>query len=875
MHVGDQVPKCNVVVKSGTTSVGAGSAIFSTAPTCTVTATSASTVGTYTITTNAGVLASGTDSITYTNGSIQVIAPNGIGAKIVNAFTPNNGETAPPSAFFTNIPWSVMDITNNPVQNCASGSGDNSDCMQHLIASARGASSATVKCAQIGGGPTALVTASAGTPFTGIVPADGEVNINGNWFTVASYTDATHLVLTTTPTAAQCSTASVSLKLPRTIVHVTNGSTLITWVSGPQFHTMTIANELLQLGFQTSVAKIATLTDDTHITLNTSFSIPNVTGDVPLYIATLTSGGGAGSMPLFLYVPCGQFKFSHAIQSYGAYSVMWGDGQCSEFYLNPNSPDFQTGGGLSLFAVNPVTTNDTFDWYIRNMWFHVGAGNPKAIALTFAPSNYGAVRNVVISSDDGLGLEGLNLGKSFTGPGAFKNVAIYGFPIGISANIPNHNMEGEYVTVEGQTTSGAAITNIAIQLRKTLFVEDGVPAATNTGAQAHLTITDSEVYDNGGPVCFKNSTTSGFPPSVLFVKNVQFHSSCTDTVDDYGTGSLVATTTDVVEQTTGIYQTLFDAGNPHVSLGLPINETPEANDPASSGWGILDPTDVTTWNASLAACTSTTYMLAPGQVPGSGTSNITIPDCVNHIQFFNSMDTPGTTWHAIFTVAGTSTTPLIFEGCPQNQCGLTHTGSRPVVMLDVNTYNYATSPGAGDLYVDDAILGANLNSSGGVTFQASQHVWARALNQEQPSATKVTCLGGTIWIWGYKTEHNGPNLDLEPGCRGEIYGFEFLGDPSVAGVNGTAITINNASFFMTGKAATQCLIPCQFGFGNQFYFWVGETRSGVFQQLAVTNATTTGETRAMNAFFANGAAAPPPTIDTQINSGTLQGGTIQ
>ena len=160
MHVGDQVPPMAIWITTGSTNAGGGSAIWTTPPTCSTTVTSGSAAGTYTETITAGTLASGTDPITYTNGSIVVIPSDNIGATLVNAFIPNNGATAPPSGWFTSLPWAVKDVTSNQVCTMSAAASDNSDCWQHLMANERGAQTATVKCAVIGGGPTATVTLS-------------------------------------------------------------------------------------------------------------------------------------------------------------------------------------------------------------------------------------------------------------------------------------------------------------------------------------------------------------------------------------------------------------------------------------------------------------------------------------------------------------------------------------------------------------------------------------------------------------------------------------------------------------------------------------------------------------------------------------------
>jgi len=874
MYVGDQTPPCETVVKTGSTVANAGSTIWTAPPTCTVPTGSLGTPGTYTITVTAGMLLSGGDSATYTNGTITVLAAvsNPSEAQLVNAFIPNNGSTAPPSGWFTSLPWAVIEATSNSICNMSASASDNSDCYQHIIAATRGAQTATVKCS----GTT--VTSSAGTPFTGILTSDGNVNINGVWFTPASYTDATHMVLTTTPAASVCSTASVTIYLPRTIVAVTSGSSTITWVSGPQFSNLTIANELLILGFQSSVAKIATLVSATQITLNSGFSIPNVTGNVPLYVGTLTSGGGAGGEPLFIHIPCGQFKIAHAIQSFGAYYKTWGNGQCSELYLPPNSSDFQSST-LSFLAINPVNSNDTFDTYIHNLWIHIGVGNPKAIPLTYAPSNYGALRNILISSDDGACVEGLNLGKQYTGPGFVKNVAIYGCAIGVSSSIPDHEMTLEYMTISGQTGFGVSNTNMRMQLRKALYVEPSTALTIfNTATKGNLTLMDSDIYANGAAACIQNSTTSGFPTSFIYAKNLSVHGSCTTTINDYQSGTLVPTTGDITEYWSGTAQSLFDSGSSAHSLTTPATqETPQPTDPALSTWCALG-SDITTWQATINGCASTTVYTPPAQYGGSGQVNITIPDSINHFQGFNAMDTPGATYHIIFTVAGVSTTPLIFEGCPQAQCGIIHTGTRTVTIVDDNTYYYNSSPGAGNVFVEDAILGGSTLGVGdsSVIFQASQNVWARAWNQEQPTAQKIICLGGTIWVNGIKTEHNGTNFVLKSGCQVNIYGFDALGDPSIQGAGGNIVQMTDASLFMTGMMSTQCTItgspPCN----NAFYDWTQETRTVTTLSLPIPLATTVGSSQSLiGPYYAYGAAAPAATVSFQFQGAKIQGAKIQ
>lgn len=880
MHVGDLPPTCDVptyLTSAPTVNIGSGSAIWSTPPTCTVTATSSSPVGTYPITVTAGTLVSGT--VTYNSGVVTVIAANNHGAINKNAFTPNNGETSPPPGFASNLPWAVKEAVSNVICNMSTSNtpDQNTDCFQHLIASERGAQTATVKCSGT------VVTASAGTLFTGILPADGPVNINGTYFIVASYTDATHLVLTTTPTATQCSTASVLIYLPRTMVAVVAGSAVINWVSGPQLPGLTIANEQLQLGFQTPVAKVLTINSPTQITLNTGtgLTIPNVTGTVPMYVATDTAGGGAGSQPLWIHIAgCGTYTLSHAVQSYGAYYSVFGDGvNCSILKLAPNSADFQTA--LTCFmCVNPVNSNDTFHVYWYNMGIEIGVGNPFAIGFTFAPSNYGRIDNMRIWSDDGLSADGLFLGKQYTGPGEVSNTSVYGFKLGISSSIPNHNMTLLQVTVEGQITAGISNISNHEQFRRILFDENAVPFMTQSGSTASAVLMNSEGFAHGAAVCVQNSTTA-LSTSVIYVRDLQVHGSCTDTVLDYASGAPIVTTGDITGEvwTTlptamgGASQTLFSSALPAGSLNLPIKEMPAVSDPASSGW-CVGGADPNTWNASLAACTSTTWMLAPGQYNASGNINVTIPNTINHMQMYGAMPGPGAQYHVIFTVAGSSADPpLTVENCIQNQCAFVHSTSRTLQLLDDNTYNYACTPGAGELYIQDTILGGNLNTPV-QTVNICSNTWMLQSNQEQPTQPKIVCTNASkIWIFGEKNEHNGPNLVLETGCQVELLGGEALGDPAVSGSGGdimqnTDANISIAAFTM----ATQCTItgtpPCN----NAFYFWADETFSGVHRTLPIQDSQTIGGTKSMNLLYDIGITSPPSNLTPFVGGAFIIGG---
>jgi len=97
-------------------------------PTLSTTATSASAVGTYTISASAGTYACAGYTITYVNGTMNVIAADGKGAQI------NNSVVYPPLAAFTSLSVGAIDVTNNSTCNMVGDNAtDNTTCLNNLL----------------------------------------------------------------------------------------------------------------------------------------------------------------------------------------------------------------------------------------------------------------------------------------------------------------------------------------------------------------------------------------------------------------------------------------------------------------------------------------------------------------------------------------------------------------------------------------------------------------------------------------------------------------------------------------------------------------------------------------------------------------------
>jgi hypothetical protein len=120
-------------------------------------------------------------------------------------------------------------------------------------------------------------------------------------------------------------------------------------------------------------------------------------------------------------------------------------------------------------------------------------------------------------------------------------------------------------------------------------------------------------------------------------------------------------------------------------------------------------------------------------------------------------------------IAGSSSRPLIIDGCPYQSCQIVHTGSRAIVLRDTTLHSYTAQGGAGDLYIEDSLLSTDGNI--GVDFYPSQHIWARQLNLEQNKTSKFNCSGCKIWILGYKTESTPSIVLTEPSPGRSLWVF--------------------------------------------------------------------------------------------------------
>ncbi len=561
-----------------------------------------------------------------------------------------------------------------------------------------------------------------------------------------------------------------------------------------------------------------------------------------------TSGTtNGGTTPLFLYFPPGCYATSQPLSIYGNTWTLWGSGpQRSYIRLLPNSPGFDTGKPTPFFNPHSVTKNSNFREYIYNLGFNIGVGNPDAIPFTTVQNNSGAVRNVQIWADDARCPTAISFDRQYPGPMLFKDVAVYGCKAAYSSSQNEYNVTFENFTTEAQTEIALDDHYIATSIRHWLS-DNTVPALHINGrVTAEVAVLDSEILngapnatgitvDEGAAVYLADLAASGYGVTEL----------------DAGAGTPLRRTGSITQAWTGSAQSIFNVTEQPDSLHLPVRETPDPQDPPASAWTELDG-HAENWPAQIQHGSSATLYTPPGIYQPIGVLQITVPDSVNHLQFYNSKFPTGAS-QIILTIAGSSRMPLVIDGCPYQSCQIVHTGSRAIVIRDTTLSSYEARDGAGDVYIEDSMLNIGARGGPAVTFYRSQHVWARQLNLEQRNSDKLHCLGCTMWILGYKTEQPTPSLVMTDRAQAEIFGFFFYMNvgPSVTG--STHIHLTGSSLFAFGWAKVD--VP-----GRGHPNWIIEDQKGRSSSLATASVDTSQQ---LNMFYSYGGGVP----NRELNNG--------
>ncbi|MDX2051832.1 MAG: glycosyl hydrolase family 28-related protein [Polyangiaceae bacterium] len=483
----------------------------------------------------------------------------------------------------------------------------------------------------------------------------------------------------------------------------------------------------------------------------------------------------------------------------------------------------------SLIWMGPAPAQ-RFGNSIRSLTVDTGRGNGGAIGMQFHASNQGVLFDVTIRSGDDLGVTGLDM--DFTneiGPLLVKNVAIVGFQNGIVTGKPINGQVLESVALRGQKAYGILDSGQALSIRK-LTSENTVPAIHSTGG--FLTLLDSTLMGTSnatanvpavyasGDILVRGLTTSGYSRA-LEAKAANAPA-----------GAVVAGFCSVPRQR------LFSDGQR--AFPLPIEETPEAIwDPPGEWANVQDfgavpgdgqPDDEAFQRAIDSGKTTVFLSNAPnaegkrGSYTLSGT--VLIRGNVRRLLGTESSIYGGKEGRGTLKLVDGAADTVVIERIGTGFPGarLEMKTERTLVLKNSQIAGY-TGEG-GRVFFEDV--------SGGpwdVWRTKHQKIWARQFNPEvwpENSLGKGPHLindGGTLWIFGFKTEQGARTTVIETinGGRTEILGGHLY---TYTGSKGNA-----RPMFVTRNSALSVFAREALIADERYQVYVEESRQGAVRRL--------------------------------------------
>jgi hypothetical protein len=460
--------------------------------------------------------------------------------------------------------------------------------------------------------------------------------------------------------------------------------------------------------------------------------------------------------PKMLYFPAGIYLVNDTLSWIGCCVTLQGQGSSATVI---RLKDGATGFNDPSKPKPLIVTQDGNMSFRQNIWdlqINTGRNNPGAVGLDWISNNWGSLRNLLIRSEDGSGVRGLDMTRTWPGPSLATNLKVEGFDYGIDIGTTEYGPTFEHITLEKQNKIALRIDANTVAMRSLRSI-NSVPAIQTSKNWSSLILIDAEL--NGGASSNIAITVDGD----LYARNV--------TTSGYSAAiKKDATTlpgTAVSEYVAGTVRSLFNANPPARSLNLPIRDTPTYQDSDLNQWGRFETSfygDTSKLQALLNSGKATIYFPAGGYF-SFDERVVTVPATVKRIVGFASIingDARGRNGGRIkLVVSDNSSEPLIIEQFGYGM-KVEQRGKRPIV-LRAGSYKYTSTPGAGDLFLEDVGMEP-------LIIQPGQRVWARQLNNEYGDGTKIVNNGGTLWLFGLKTERAQTVIETSNNGQTELLG---------------------------------------------------------------------------------------------------------
>ncbi len=525
-----------------------------------------------------------------------------------------------------------------------------------------------------------------------------------------------------------------------------------------------------------------------------------------------------------LYFPPGTYLVSDTLKWTGCCVTLQGSGPTvTTIKLKPNTPAFGNAASPKP-VIQTENGNESFRQNIWDLAVIVGAGNPGAIGIDHITNNVGAMKNVLIKSEDGQGVVGLDMTRNWPGPNLYKRVQIEGFDVGLRVGFIEYSQTYEYILLKNQRVVGLQNDGAVMTMRK-FYSVNSVPVIDNDRYGAGLlTLMDAEFI--GGAATNSAIKTTRRGAGETYLRNVRANGyGSLLTVAGVAQPGLVRAEWYSGQLNAGLYS-LFPVADDALMFRLPIAETPEAHDNDLSNWAM------STCNG-YAGCTTQdgiTAAFATGKpnialVFGNKIQfspiTVVVPSSVKRLHGFTGAINEG---GITFEIADDSAEPLIIDSISYGTRVL-HKGKRTVV-LKSGFYGYTSQAGAGDVIVEDVGIE-------GFTIRAGQHFWAHHINNEYRQGAKMTNDGGRAWIFGMKTEDRFTVIDTKNGGV-----TEYIGGLVYPAAN----TLPGETMFTVDETSRLSALHSAIVYTTRFYDnAVTETKGG--QTKTLTSAASPGLTR--------------------------------
>ncbi|MBV6644502.1 MAG: fibronectin type III domain-containing protein [Cyclobacteriaceae bacterium] len=478
----------------------------------------------------------------------------------------------------------------------------------------------------------------------------------------------------------------------------------------------------------------------------------------------------------FIYFPNGTYLISDELRWAGARTRDIFQGQSRDGVIikltdsNPLYQDVSISKGMVYTGdfQTPSVGANRFRNGIYNMTFDVGSGNPGATGVRYYANNQGRMENVLIKSTTSVGKIGLDLGFSQdNGPLLIKGVTIEGFDIGISIDGVVNSITLKDINLTGQNNTALLNNNQVVSIEN-LNVTGDVVGILNQGA-AMLAIINSTFTGTGaasGIAAISNSNG-------LFARDITT-TGYLQAVDNSGAGTGILTADQNITEFSS-HEVLSLFSSPSQSLNLPIKQAPEIALADTSDWVSL--TDFAPVDTTIGSTTFTNWAPALQQAIDAGKSTVFLPagsykmvgdvfvrgDVERIIGMETKVERQGSDFMRLVVEEGSSPNVLIERfNAIGARIRVVQSSSRTLIVKSMEC-GVDVEPFSGDVFIEDVV-------DSDIVVEQGNHVWARQLDMESSTNTKVVNRGADVWVLGLKTEQDANICETTQNGRTEIIG---------------------------------------------------------------------------------------------------------